>query len=87
MPLLHDVGTLGPGSGQRLGLPLTGLDTPSLLGLWRTPPYLHDGSAPDLEAVLLERNPNDLHGVTSTLTAVERAALIAYLLSLDGEIE
>ena len=70
---------------QRLGLPLTGLDTPSLHGLWRTPPYLHDGSVPDLEAVIVGKNPNDLHGVTSTLTKAERAELIAYLLSLDGD--
>ena len=87
VPLLHDVGTLGPGSGKRQGLPLTGLDTPSLHGLWRTPPYLHDGSAPDLEAVLVGKNASDLHGVTSTLTPAERTALIAYLLSLDGDID
>ena len=88
VPLLHDVGTLGPGSGKRLGLPLTGLDTPSLHGLWRTPPYLHDGSAPDLDAVLSKKkNPNDLHGVTSMLTPAERAGLIAYLLSLDGDVD
>ncbi len=87
VPLLHDVGTLGPGSGQRLGEPLTGLDTPSLHGLWRAPPYLHDGSAPDLEAVLTTRNSKDLHGVTSMLTADERDSLIAYLLCLDGEVD
>jgi hypothetical protein len=84
VPLLHDVGTLGPGSGQRLGQPLTGLDTPTLHGLWRTAPYLHDGSAATLEDVLVARNPDDLHGVTSMLDAAERAALVAYLLCLDG---
>jgi hypothetical protein len=84
VPLLHDVGTLKPGSGQRLGAPLTGLDTPSLHGLWRTPPYLHDGSAVDLEAVSTAANPMDLHGVTSMLGPDERAELVAYLLCLDG---
>lgn len=84
VPLLHDVGTFGPGSGKRLGLPLTGLDTPTLHGLWRTAPYLHDGSAPDLEAVLTVKNPDDLHGTTSQLSPEERADLAAYLLSLDG---
>jgi hypothetical protein len=83
-PALHDVGTLGPGSGGRLGGPLTGLDTPTLHGLWRTPPYLHDGSAPDLAAVLRARNPQGRHGDTSALTAAALDDLVAYLLALDG---
>jgi len=45
---LHDVGTLRTSSGQRLGGPLTGIDTPTLLGLWESAPYFHDGSAPTL---------------------------------------
>ena len=48
---LHDVGTLRTTSGQRLGGPLPGIDTPTLLGVWNTPPYLHDGSAGTLEEV------------------------------------
>ncbi|MCA9713549.1 MAG: PKD domain-containing protein, partial [Myxococcales bacterium] len=43
--LLHDVGTLKPSSGGRLGGPLLGIDTPTLNGVWETGPYLHDGSA------------------------------------------
>ncbi len=81
-PVLHDVGTFGAGSGSRLGEPLTGLDTPSLLGLWHQPRYLHDGSAPSLEAVLTTRNPEDRHGVTSTLSDAELADLVAFLESL-----
>ena len=87
VPLLHDVGTIGPGSGKRLGLPLTGLDTPTLHGLWRTAPYLHDGSAADLEAVLTVKNAEDLHGTTSQLSTDERADLVAYLLCLDGAVD
>ena len=49
---LHDVGTLTAASGERLGGSLDGLDTPTLLGAWETAPYLHDGSAPDLEAAI-----------------------------------
>lgn len=49
--LLHDVGTLRTTSGERLGGPLTGIDTPTLLGLWDTAPYLHDGSALDVNSV------------------------------------
>ena len=87
VPLLHDVGTLGPGSGQRLGKPLTGLDTPTLHGLWESAPYLHDGSAPTLEDVLTVRNPDDLHGVTSGLSDDQLAALVAYLRCLDGALD
>ncbi|MEQ9080269.1 MAG: PKD domain-containing protein [Sandaracinaceae bacterium] len=82
-PVLHDVGTLGPGSGGRLGAPLTGLDTPTLHDLWNTAPYLHDGSA-TLREVLTTRNAGDRHGVTSGLSEAEIDDLIAYLLQLDG---
>jgi cytochrome c peroxidase len=82
-PRLHDVGTLGPGSGMRLGGALSGLDTPTLRGLWASAPYLHDGSAPTLRAVLRDRNPDDRHGTTSTLSDAELDDLETYLLSLD----
>ena len=48
---LHDVGTLRTTSGQRLGGLLNGIDTPTVLGVWTTAPYFHDGSAPTLEDV------------------------------------
>ena len=51
-PLRHDVGTLTAASGERLGGPLDGLDTPTLLGAWSTGPYLHDGSVDTLEAAI-----------------------------------
>ncbi|MCA9607080.1 MAG: c-type cytochrome, partial [Myxococcales bacterium] len=85
VPVLHDVGTLGPGSGQRLGGPLEGLDTPSLRGLWRTAPYLHDGSAATLREVLTTRNPGDAHGVTSHLDDAQIDDMIAFLRALDDE--
>lgn len=47
----HDVGTLRSYSGQRLGAELTGIKTPSLLGIFATAPYLHDGSAATIEDV------------------------------------
>lgn len=83
-PRLHDVGTLGTGSGRRLGGGLVGLDTPTLHGLWASAPYLHDGSASDLRAVLRTRNAEDRHSITSGLTEAELSDLEAYLLSLDG---
>jgi hypothetical protein len=76
-PNLHDVGTLTPASGQRLGGPLPGLDTPSLAGAWATPPYLHDGSALTLRAVLDAADGQ--HGDASALTDAQRDALARWL--------
>jgi DNA-binding beta-propeller fold protein YncE len=73
----HDVGTAGPLDGDR-----SRFDTPTLVELWRTGPYLHDGSALTLREVLVDRNPEDRHGVVSALTAEEITDLIAYLNSL-----
>lgn len=81
----HDVGTLGAGSGQRLGMALDGLDTPTLRGLWQSAPYLHDGSAM-LREVLTTRNPDDRHGVTSDLSEAELDALELFLLTLDDDV-
>ncbi|HXJ72109.1 MAG TPA: c-type cytochrome, partial [Candidatus Dormibacteraeota bacterium] len=83
--LLHDVGTIKPSSGQRLGGPLTGLDTPTLRGLWNTGPYLHDGSAPTLLDVLTTQNPSGLHGQTAALTPAQQAQLAAYLQQIDDD--
>jgi DNA-binding beta-propeller fold protein YncE len=83
MPVLHDVGTLGPGSGQRLGGPLEGIDTPTLRGLWDGAPYLHDGSARTLREVLVDHNPMDQHGKTSQLSDADLDALETFLLTID----
>ena len=80
---LHDVGTLTAASGQRLGGRLTGLDTPTLRGLWATAPFLHDGSAPTLRDVLTTRNPKGKHGATAGLTSQQMSDLLAYLLTID----
>jgi cytochrome c peroxidase len=57
-------------------------DTPTLRELWRTSPYLHDGSAATIRDVLTTRNPKDEHGKTSQLTAQQIGDLAEYLLSL-----
>jgi YVTN family beta-propeller protein len=59
-----------------------GLNTPSLLGLARSAPYLHDGSATTLKARILQGKENDLHGATSKLSATEVDDLVAYLQTL-----
>lgn len=81
--VLHDVGTIKPSSGQRLGGPLTGLDTPTLRGLWNTGPYLHDGSAATLLDVITTQNLANLHGATGTLTPAQQSQLVAYLQQID----
>ncbi len=81
--LRHDVGTLTAASGQRLGQPLDGLDTPTLRGVHGSAPYLHDGSAPTLMDVLVTRNGGGLHGDVASLTVAERDALIAFLRALE----
>jgi YVTN family beta-propeller protein len=48
----HDIGTIDAASGQRLGAPLDGFDAPGLLGVWQSPPYLHDGSAATIEIAI-----------------------------------
>jgi len=79
--VLHDVGTLLPSSGMRLGAPLTGIDTPTLKGLWQSAPYLHDGRAATLQDVFAFTG--DKMGVTSNLTNTELDQLVRYLLELD----
>ena len=71
---LENVGTLKASSGQRLGLPLTGLDVPSLIGAHGTAPYLHDGSAATLEAAVLAHTTLNL-----TWTPQEMANLVRFL--------
>ncbi len=56
--------------------------TPTLRELWRTAPYLHDGSAGTLRDVVLTHNTEDRRGQTSHLKSDEVDDLVAYLLTL-----
>jgi hypothetical protein len=75
--VLRDVGTLTVASGKRLGGLLPGIDTPTLLGIWNTAPYLHDGSA----ATLMDVLGNPVH--VGSLGAQEKTDLQSYLLQID----
>ncbi|MCZ7640996.1 MAG: hypothetical protein M5U12_36045 [Verrucomicrobia bacterium] len=55
---------------------------PTLIELWRTAPYLHDGSAATLREILTSRNVADQHGKTSHLNDDQIRDLVEYLLSL-----
>jgi YVTN family beta-propeller protein len=55
------------------------LDTPQLINIALTAPYLHDGSAATLEEIWTVFNPEDKHGRTNDLTKDELNDLIEYL--------
>jgi len=73
----YNVGTRG-----RFDQPTDQFDTPTLVEVWRTAPYLHDGSAATIREVLTTCNHNDAHGATSQLSADQIDDLAAYVLSL-----
>jgi YVTN family beta-propeller protein len=68
-----DVGTKGP-------LDDTGLfDTPHLLGVAASAPFLHDGRAATLEEIWTVYNAKDTHGVTNYMNKIQLNDLIEYL--------
>ena len=80
-PLFTDLKThhVGTGRGREADTPF---DTPTLVEIWRTAPYLHDGRAATLMEMLTTFNEGDTHGKTSTLTPEQVQDLVEYLLSL-----
>ena len=56
-------------------------DTPTLIEVWRTAPYLHDGRAVTIQEVLTKFNKDDRHGCTSELTDKETEELTSFVLS------
>jgi len=57
-------------------------DTPSLIEVWRSAPYLHDGSAATIHDVLTARNAKGEHGTVKKLTPQQLDDLAEYVLSL-----
>ena len=72
----HDVGTRDKSD--------TGSEfvTPTLVEVWRTAPYLHDGRALTIQDAIAALNPKDLHGKTSKLTKEQIDDIAEYVLSL-----
>lgn len=68
----HNMNT---GTGTEVG---SAYDTPSLVEAWRTPPYLHDGSANTIVEVLNKIDPER----KTALTKEEMQYLVDYVLSL-----
>ena len=81
-PLFTDLKPYDVGTAGLLDREVKEFDTPTLVEIWRTAPYLHDGSAVTIRDVLTTNNKNDQHGKTSHLTADQLNDLIEYLLSL-----
>lgn len=73
---LHDIGSIMGDSGNRLGAALTGLDTPTLQGVWASAPYLHDGSASTLQEAVAAH-------LSITTTVAEQNDLAEFLAQLD----
>ncbi len=74
----YNVGTVG-----RFDAGLEEFDTPTLIEVWRTAPYLHDGSAAGMPDVLTTRNAKNKRGKTSHLTPKQIEDLAEYILSLS----
>ncbi len=70
------VGTQGPRDST------DEFDTPHLLGIAASAPYLHDGRARTLEELWTTYQTNDLHGVSSYWSKHQLNDLIAYLKTL-----
>ena len=78
----HDVGTGHDDPGEKMG---PAYDTPSLLGIYRTAPYLHHGTAATLLDVLTTQNKGDRHGKTSHLSQEQLTCLVEFLKALPYE--
>jgi DNA-binding beta-propeller fold protein YncE len=83
---LHDVGTIKPSSGNRLGGPLMGIDTPTLRSFLFDAPFLHDGSALDIASIFNSTNApaGSPHAVVRSLAAAQQTELFQFLAELDG---
>lgn len=79
---LHDVGTGNDDPTEKMG---SKYDTPTLLGVYRTAPYLHHGRAATLMDVLTVANKQDRHGKTSQLNKGQLEALVEFIKSLPYE--
>jgi YVTN family beta-propeller protein len=78
--LIHDVGTVS--GGEMIG---PAFNTPSLRGVYDTPPYFHDGSAATLLEAITRPGGGGEHDVSGLLSADEIEELVAFLMALPYE--
>jgi len=79
-PLYTDLQKYDVGTGKNLDENRQ-FDTPTLVEVWRTAPYLYDGRASTIEEMLIKHNPDGEHGDTSNLTEQEVGDLAEFILS------
>ncbi len=70
---------VGEGTGLEEGRKF---DTPSLVEIWRTAPYLYNGKAQDIKELISVYNTHQKHGKTTDLNEQELNDLVEYCLSL-----
>jgi cytochrome c peroxidase len=80
-PFLTDLKQHDVGSAGKFDQPTDQFDTPSLIEVWRSGPYLHDGRAATLREVFTLLQRDGKHGDTSQLTPRQIDDLIEYVLS------
>jgi YVTN family beta-propeller protein len=80
-PLYTDLKKYDIGTGKDLDENQS-FDTPTLIEVWRTGPYLYDGRSKTIKEVLTRHNMGDKHGKTSSLTEKEISSLEEFILSL-----
>ena len=78
----HNVGTGDPAKEKNSHGRGTAFDTPSLRGIWLTPPYFHDGSANNLEEVF---QTGLVHNISDKIEIAELQALINFIMSLPDD--
>ena len=82
----YNVGTIEAHSGSRSDQALDGFDPPSLIGLWESAPYFHDGSAKTLKEVILHGRGTTEHGNLLSISDQEIEDLVSYLKQIDGVV-
>jgi DNA-binding beta-propeller fold protein YncE len=73
----HDIGSLG-----KMDRPGDRFQTPRLVELWRTAPYLHDGRYLTVKELLVEGQHGGMKGELDRLSEAEIDDLVEFLLSL-----
>jgi hypothetical protein len=77
----HDVGA---GRGSEAGM---AFDTPSLVEVWRTAPYLHDGRAPSIKGLLTSADSGPIHHVARRLKQQDLGDLIVFVQSIGEGLD
>jgi DNA-binding beta-propeller fold protein YncE len=82
----HDVGTRrfgADGPDNNAIWDTAGYDTPTLIEVWRNPPYLHLGSSMTIKDVLTTENKNrNTHGNVAQLSDQQIDQLVAYVMQI-----